>query len=190
MTAAHQELELKARVPDPASFHRAMTDGGAPLVFRGRMEDRRYDRNGELTATDVVLRTRKLSPDEGDPEMVLGWKGPVRISEHGYKLREELEYRIEGGASPAPMLLALGYVIVHAIDRRIEVYAHAGATLRLEQYPRMDALLEIEGPPAAIEVAIALSGIPRSEFLPDSLSAFVDRFEKRTGERALVSFPP
>jgi adenylate cyclase class IV len=196
--SAHQELELKAVVPNPADLGRRLRASGATLIFRGLLEDRRYDRAGELVLRDEVLRTRRLLGEDGSVESVLGWKGPTRVSPEGYKLRDELEYRIEAGAAPGPLLHVLGYSIIHAIDRRIETFRLGQATLRVEHYPKMDVLLEVEGSPEGIETAILATGIPREGFMADSLTEFVGRYELRTGERAIVSgslgspvsFPP
>jgi hypothetical protein len=118
---------------------------------------------------------------------VLGWKGPVRVS-RGYKEREELELPIASQSdSPEALLRALGYEVVHAIDRQVEIYRLEGATLRVETYPRMDALLEVEGEPDAIERAIGVTGIPRSEFTADALSDFVSRFLARTGQTPVLA---
>jgi len=190
VSEGHQELELKAVVPDPADLERRMTAAGATIIFRGTMEDRRYDRGNELTARDEVLRTRHLTGDAGSFESVLGWKGPTRVSAQGYKLREELEYPIDGGAPADPLLMALGYSVVHSIHRQIVMYRLGEATVRLEHYPRMDVLVEVEGVPGAIEHAITVSGIPREDFMADSLTEFVTRFEKRTGQIALVGRNP
>jgi predicted adenylyl cyclase CyaB len=187
---AHQELELKAVVPDPADLVSRLEAAGATLVFRGTMEDRRYDRGNELASRDEVLRTRLLTAESGVTESVLGWKGPTRLSAGGYKLREELEYPIAGGAPADPILMALGFSVVHSIHREITVFELGDATVRLEHYPRMDVLVEVEGVPAAIEHAIAISGIPRQHFMADSLTEFVTRFEKRTGQVALVGRDP
>ena len=62
-----------------------------------------------------------------------------------------------------------------------------GAVVRLEWYPRMDVLVEVEGEPPAIEAAIAALGIDRSAFTAESLSAFVARYEARTGRPAATS---
>jgi predicted adenylyl cyclase CyaB len=186
VTGAHQELELKAVVPDPSDLVRRLEAAGATLIFRGTMEDRRYDRGNELTSRDEVLRTRLLSGESGSVESVLGWKGPTRLSAEGYKLREELEYPVAGGAPADPLLMALGYSVVHSIHREITIYRLGEATVRLEHYPRMDVLVEVEGTPAAIEQAITVSGIPRERYMADSLTEFVTRFEKRTGLVALV----
>lgn len=182
------EVELKAVIPDPGAVCVRLVAAGAREQFRGRMSDRRYDRGGELGARDEVLRVRTYHHADGRTEVVLGWKGPVRRSPEGYKQRAEVELPIAAGAASLQALLAaLGYEVVHAIDREVEVYDLDGATVRLERYPRMDPLLEVEGDPAAIERAIRASGIDRGAFSPDPLAEFVLRFELRTGLPAVLA---
>jgi adenylate cyclase class IV len=185
------ELELKAVIPDPAALRERLRAAGAEVRFRGRMSDRRYDKAGELAGRDEVLRVRSYYHEDGQVQSVLGWKGPVRRSPEGYKQRRELELTIERGdgadSTPHALLTALGYAPVHAIDRMVDVYVLDAATVRLEQYPRMDPLVEVEGSPAAIERAIQQTGIDRAAFTADSLADFVRRFEARTGQPALLS---
>ncbi|HEU4953868.1 MAG TPA: hypothetical protein VFT28_04810, partial [Gemmatimonadales bacterium] len=90
MTAPHRELELKAVVPDPERLRRRLRESGAELSSRGRMIDVRYDRGGELTLHDQVLRARTYRPTEGGVEFLLAWKGSTGRSPDGYKLREEI----------------------------------------------------------------------------------------------------
>ena len=183
-----EELELKAVLPDPDAFRGRMRAAGAAPGFEGRMHDQRFDRAGELAARDEVLRVRTYHHPDGRTESVVGWKGPVRRSADGYKVRTELELTIGDGSAPPGLLLeALGYGVIHAIDREIEIFTYAGATLRLERYPRMDLLLEVEGEPDAIERAIGASGIERAAFSSDSLADFVRRYEERTGRPALLA---
>ena len=146
------------------------------------MTDIRYDRDGELTQRDEVLRARTYRRHEGRVEFVLAWKGPTGRSPDGYKLREEIE--LSAGADPGPLLQALGYRPVHVIEREIEIWRLGDATARLERYPRMDVLVEVEGEPAAIERVVTASGIPRNEFTAEPLVEFVRRFEERTGRPA------
>jgi adenylate cyclase class IV len=181
------ELELKAVIPDPDALRKRLLAAGAEERFRGHMSDRRYDREGELRRRDQVLRVRCYRPVDGGVEWVLGWKGRKRRARGGYKMREEIELPIAGGESPEAFLDALGYEVVHAIDREIEVYALAGATLRFERYPRMDPLIEVEGPPDAIERAIRATGMARSTVTADSLAAFARRYKARTGKRAILA---
>jgi adenylate cyclase class IV len=186
--AVHAELELKAVVPDPEALVARLLAAGAAPTFRGELLDRRYDRGDELARRDEVLRVRTWRADDGTERAELGWKGPTRRSPEGYKLRDELECDVHpGAAGPGAILEALGYRAVHAVDRRVAVFALHGATARVEWYPRMDVLVEVEGAGKAIEAAIAATGIARGAFTADALRDFVARYEPRTGRRAAVS---
>jgi adenylate cyclase class IV len=181
-----EELELKAVVPDPDSLRARLLAAGGRLRFRGRMSDRRYDRLGELGARDEVLRVRSYEETAGGhARTILGWKGPTQRSPEGYKRREEHEVAVAG--DPHALLGALGYAPVHAIDRDVEVYDLGGATARLERYPDMDILLEVEGAPESIERALVATGIERAAFTAESLAEFVRRFEARTGRGATLA---
>lgn len=175
------ELELKAVVPDPAAFRAALRAGGAQPVFVGMLRDRRLDRAGGLSAADCVLRVREWVPVTGQSHAMIGYKGPTTVTPEGYKHRDELEYASADSAAALALFGALGYVVVQAIDRYVEVYRLSDAVARLEWYPRLDVLAEIEGTPDAIERLIRLTGLPRGAFLPDPLVAFVARYEARTG---------
>jgi adenylate cyclase class IV len=189
MNAGADELELKARVDDPAALEAALQRAGAELVFRGAMIDRRYDRAGALQARDEVLRLRvyHFPPGDGRPGFgVLGWKGPMSVRS-GYKHREEHETRVDEPDAALVILERLGYEVVDRIDRNIAEYRLAGATVRIEWYPAMDVLVEVEGEPAAIERAATASGLPRERFLPEPLPYFVTAYERRTGRTARLS---
>ena len=62
------ELELKAVIPDPAALRARLVAAGGRLQLHGRMSDRRYDRGGELTARDEVLRVRSYHHADGRTE--------------------------------------------------------------------------------------------------------------------------
>ena len=172
------ELELKGVVPDPAATRRALLAAGGRLAFKGFMHDARFDRNGEFTARDEVVRLRTYRPLDGDPHHQLGWKGPTRRSPEGFKEREERELDTSGGG-PSSFLHALGFAEVHQIDRYIEMYDLAGGVARLEWYPRMDVLIEVEGAAAAIETIILAIGLPRDGFTSEALTAFTTRYDAR-----------
>jgi|SRR6476660_564978 predicted adenylyl cyclase CyaB len=182
------ELELKAVVPDPEALRARLGSAGAIAGFRGRMTDRRYDRIGELAARDEVLRIRTYHHPDRSAESLLAWKGATTRSPEGYKLRQEIELAVQSEHGAAERLLvALGYAPVHLIEREVEIYRVHEATVRLERYPAMDALVEVEGDPDAIERAIEVSGIPRGDFTAEALSEFVRRYEARTGALARLS---
>lgn len=180
------EVELKAVVPDPARARAAVEAAGARLVFEGRLEDRRYDsRARALAVMDHVLRLRVYRDATGERGS-LDWKGPTRY-EGGYKVREELTAGTSDPIMLATMLDRLGYVLTREIDRDITQFELDGATIRFERYPRMDVLVEVEGPPDAIERAITALGMERGAFSTDRLLHFAARFQERTGQRAAVS---
>jgi hypothetical protein len=94
---------------------------------------------------------------------------------------------VADAAAALALFQALGYGVVQAIDRYVEVYRLGDTVARFEWYPRLDVLVEIEGPPEGIERVIAAAALPRRACLPDPLAAFAARYEARTGRPAVLS---
>ncbi len=187
MTVVREELELKARVENPDAVRKAILAAGAELIYRGAMMDRRFDRRGRLEGRDEVVRLRVYHPADKSPEWgVLGWKGPVQRGGE-YRLREEWESRVDDPKAVLVILRHMGYKISLRVDRAVEQYRLGEATLRLEWYPAMDVLMEVEGQPEAIEGAVRATGLPRDAFLAESLPYFTAAYEERTGRVARVS---
>lgn len=182
------EVELKSVVDDLELCRRRVEAAGGVLRFAGRLEDRRYDTaERALRLRDHVLRMRVWrSPDDGTARATVDWKGPTAQTD-GYKVREELAVGVDDAQTLAEVLAKLGYDVIEAIDREVWEYDLVGARIRFERYPRMDPLVEVEGVPAAIERAVAATGLPRAGFSAERLSEFVRRFEARTGSRAALS---
>lgn len=181
-----REVELKSVVDDVARARRAVAAAGAVLMFEGRLVDARYgDAAGTLAMQDHVLRLR-VYEGEGRSDAHLDWKGPTRY-EDGYKVRDEVSTPAGDAEALARILESIGFRVIRDIERRIAQYAFGGATIRFEEYPRMDALVEVEGEPDAIERAIVATGLRREGFNADRLPDFIARFEARTGRRAALS---
>ena len=181
-----REVELKSVVDDVARSRRTVEAAGAVLMFEGRLVDLRYgDSAGALAMQDHVLRLRVYEGEERS-EAHLDWKGPTRY-EDGYKVRDEVSTPVGDAESLARILERIGFRVIRDIERRIAQYAFAGAIIRFEEYPRMDALVEVEGEPDAIQRAIVATGLPREGFNADRLPDFIARFEARTGRRAALS---
>jgi adenylate cyclase class IV len=180
-----REVELKSVVPDPQRTIAALRAAGAVPVLEGRLCDTLYDTpDGALGARDVVLRLREFAGASGT-RVTLEWKGPTTCAE-GYKVRDELGTTIGDAVVLSRLLGELGYVVIRDVERHIVQFEFHGATVRVEQYPRMDALVEVEGEPAAIEAAIDGTGLPRNGFTSERLRDFVMRFESRTGQVAAI----
>jgi len=180
------ERELKAAVADPGAVRARLAAAGARVRFEGYMSDRRFDRAGELTTRDEVLRIREYRGADGSSRVKVAWKGPTAV-EAGHKVRPEHEFEAAEAEAVRIVIEALGYRQVHQVDRYVEYYELGDAIVRLEWYPRMDVLMEVEGTAVAIDQSIAALGLGRDEYRADSLAAFVGRYEVRTGSRAAVS---
>jgi adenylate cyclase class IV len=180
------ELELKAVVPDVAAFLSRVQAAGAREEFVGRMIDYRLDyAGGALTTRDEVVRVREYRDSAGRPTVSLDWKGPATIVA-GYKQREEVAVTAGDASTLLDILGRIGLVVTRCVERDIRQFILEGAIVRLEQYRRMDALVEVEGDSGAIERSIARIGIPRSSFTSESLAAFVERYAARTGMSAIT----
>jgi adenylate cyclase class IV len=181
-----REIELKGILPDELAAIVRLEEAGAVCTFVGRLSDRRYDTaDGALARRDIVLRVR-VADDGVVRRASLDWKGPANL-EDGYKQRDEETVDVGDPAVVERILERVGFEVIREIDREVRVFTLPGAVVRLERYPRMDMLVEVEGDPADIERAIAVLGLPRADFSPERLGAWVERFEARTGERAAVS---
>lgn len=178
-----REVELKGVVDDVAARRRKVENAGAKLSFEGKISDRRYDfATGNLSSRDELLRTRTYISAKS-AKTFLDWKGPTEFRDV-YKVREEVTTPVGDPASLETILENLGLVVTSEIDREIAQYQLGDATIRFEIYPRMDALVEVEGEPEAIESAIEAIGLPRGTFSNRRLTDFVTDFERRTGVQA------
>jgi predicted adenylyl cyclase CyaB len=181
-----REVELKSVVDDVAARRAQIEAAGGRLVYAGRLIDARYDfPDHSMSVADHVLRLR-VYEDETGKRAHLDWKGQT-LYEGGFKVREEVTTGVGDPDAMAEMLGKLGFVVTMEIEREIVQYALEGATVRFEQYPDMDPLVEVEGAPEAIERAVKTIGLSRSGFTSERLPAFVARFEARTGRRASLS---
>jgi predicted adenylyl cyclase CyaB len=183
------EFELKARLADGGdALRRRLQEAGWSLTFRGRILDRRYDTPARrLEARDEALRIRRYLREDGEARAVLAWKGPASEVD-GLKRREEVETPVEDPAGLAAILAALGYAEVTAtIDRRVETWEKDAVSVRIERYPRMDTLAELEGPPDQVRSRIGELGLGEDAWKSWPLPVFVERFEARTGQEALLA---
>ena len=183
------ELELKAVVADPDQLREALSQV-ATLSFEGMLRDQRFDFDtGGITRRDEVVRIRRWEGRDGTVREQLAWKGPAHLVD-GYKARRELELWCGGPADANEMVSALGFLPIQAIDRWVEVWQADGASARIEWYPELDTLVEVEGSGPAIEELISACGIPRDRFSTWGLPDFQADYLKRTGAESRTSLEP
>ncbi|WP_171446555.1 hypothetical protein [Corallococcus carmarthensis] len=177
------EVELKSVVDDLLLRRRHVEEAGGRLRFTGTMVDRYYTLESGPDRGAGRLRVRAYkAPAGGWTELT--WKGGARL-EHGYKVREELNTRVEDEATLRNILERTGFEESECITREIAWYVFGDATLRFEQFPCMDLLVEVEGAPGAIEHAIPATGIPRELALLDSAARRLQLGPRSTGLRGL-----
>jgi adenylate cyclase class IV len=186
VSGARDEIEVKARVPDVPAFETSLLRAGATVEFAGEMTDHRFDRKTRLAGRDEMLRLRIYRPETGPARGELCWKGAVE-KQGEYRHRPEVEFAVGDPWKALDLLSRLGFAETQRIERLVTVYRLGEATLRMERYPEMDVLVEVEGDPAGIERAIGATGLPREDFLPESLPYFVTRYEERTGRPARLA---
>ena len=115
-----REVELKAVVDSMATRIANVERAGGRIVFRGRLEDCRYDTaDRQLSARDIVLRLRTYR-DEHGTRAELGWKGPTQY-EDGYKVRDEVTATSADGDAIRQILERLGFVVTREIEREVTV---------------------------------------------------------------------
>jgi predicted adenylyl cyclase CyaB len=180
-----REFELKAVVHDLAAARNQLEKAGGTLAYEGRLLDQRYDvESRDLAQRDEVLRVRRYETG-ASARTYLDWKGPTEM-QGAYKIREEISTQVSDFPALEHILARLGFAITMEVDRQIAQYELGGATIRFETYPRMDVLVEVEGEPGTIELAIEALGMARGEFTSERLTSFVERFERRTGVSAAI----
>ncbi len=181
-----REVELKSVVDDVRARRAQVEAAGGKLVYVGRLLDLRYDLSDHSMAMrDHVLRLRVYHGGESRSGH-LDWKGETRY-EAGFKVRDEISTSVGNPDALSEILERAGFIVTIEIDREIAQYELAGAIVRFEEFPDMDPLIEVEGPPEAIEAAVGLIGLPRDGFTAERLTSFVARFEARTGRPASLS---
>src|SRR5256885_2050064 len=180
-------LKLRSAGLDPARFAVGAYGSGSgdrpppPAVSARRAAER--PRPAGRRGRGGVLRGTPAGGAGGPPA-----RGPPGAGAAGaYRHREEWETRVTDPDAALIMLERLGFTVVLRIDRTIAEYRLGAATLRLEWYPAMDVLVEVEGAPEAIERAVVATGLPRVAFLPESLPHFVAAYERRTGRPARLA---
>jgi adenylate cyclase class IV len=181
-----REFELKAVLTgEEAEFRARLSRAGWRLSFEGTMSDRRLDTPDRvLEDRDVVLRLRSMRARSGETRTSLCWKGPAS-EEDGYKVRAEVETTVGDAVVAAEIMGRLSYTeTTLALDREIAVFAKGGVWARIERYPAMDTLIELEGDPADVEACIEELGLPREAWKPWPLGVFIQQYEERTGGAA------
>ncbi|MCC7499915.1 MAG: class IV adenylate cyclase [Bryobacterales bacterium] len=162
-----QEIEIKLRVGDAAHGWALIRSAGCRLV-----RERTFERNvlfdtaeQSLQQKGQLLRLRHYGEDR-----VVTFKGKSVPGRH--KVREEIEFRVSDSANFQRLLEKLGYAAGFCYEKyRTEFLSEDGTgKIVLDETP-VGVLLELEGPPAWIDLTAAHLGFSEAEYITMSYGA-------------------
>jgi adenylate cyclase class 2 len=143
------EIEAKIRFDDFDLMRKRLTTAGAERLKSVFEVNTFFDtRSRKLLRYDKGLRLRENKDDAtGTSMFVITVKGPQLSG--ALKSREEHEINVEPGPAARDLLLALGYEILLAFEKRRETWILDGCHVELDELPVLGRFVEIEGPDEA-----------------------------------------
>ncbi|NPV66470.1 MAG: class IV adenylate cyclase [Anaerolineae bacterium] len=173
----HQEIEAKLWVPELAPVAEALQVHGAALRHPRILERNiRYeDPDGTFVPGGIVLRLRQ------DSQVRLTYKSPAEAATaDGLQARFEAEVVVDDFATMDLILRRLGYRPFMIYEKYRTTYALGEVEVVLDELP-YGHFVEIEGPPAAIEMAVQLLGLAACHRFVESYARLFDYVRANLG---------
>jgi adenylate cyclase class 2 len=215
MTAHHEEIEIKLRVPDAAALRSRLK-----LLRAREITPRTYESNTLFDTPEQYLRRRgklirirveilsanlsKKRPSENTPAL-LTYKGPSHLSRSAhkaaknsrtrshFKIKDEAEVRIADAPEMARILQSLGFHPAFRYEKFRTTYTlpgMRGLKIELDETP-VGTYLELEGPVAAIDRCARLLGYARRDYLNENYGSLYLAECRRLGRKpGHMLFPP
>lgn len=182
----NKEKELRGRIDDINKFRDQLNRAGAKMSQKGFMQDYYFD-NPFL---DLKSKNQKLRIRAIDYKLIqLCWKGPISVDKQT-KIREEIEVSVKNVEPLIKIFEKLGFQNTRFYERYFETYLLYDVKIRIEQFPIMDILVEIEGEQHLIDRVVTRLNISKDVFGPKTLVSFIKKYEIRNGTHAKLSgFP-
>jgi len=135
-----KEIEVRILDVDVPEMRKRLKQIGAKKVFEGKVRTNIFDfSNGLLKRKQQMLRLRTLGK-----QTVLCYKGK-NISKK-FKRKEEIEVTVDDFGRAVLLLQRLGFRKIWGYAKRRESYNIGKATVEIDKYPKIPALIEIEAP--------------------------------------------
>ncbi len=182
----NKEKELRGKIDDLNKFRDQLNIAGAKMSKKGFMQDYYFDNPFlNLKSKNQKLRIRAI-----DYKLIqLCWKGPISVDKQT-KIREEIEVGVKNVEPLIKIFEKLGFQNTRFYERYFETYLLYDVKIRIEQFPIMDILVEIEGEQHLINRAVTHLNISKDVFGPKTLVSFIKEYEIRNGTPAKLSgFP-
>ena len=157
------EIEVKARVGDPAAARAMILAAGAVETRpRHREINTLYDfRDRRLAGSSRAIRLRVVGK-----KALLTYKGPPQKSRR-FKVREEIESEVKKAGAAAKILAELGLVSVFRYEKRRTLFKKGALTVCLDELS-IGNFIEVEGERPKIVRFMKALGIDRKEWLRSS----------------------
>jgi len=183
---SNMEIEVKAKIDNVEEIKEKILVSGGILISKNLIKDFSLDfEDGRLQKRDCVLRVRVFENGEG----ILTFKGP-RKADGQYKIREELEVRVDDGMNAVKIFERLGFRVTFRIDRIREIYEFRDEKVRvmLDVFPEIGAFIEVEGNKRGIEKVIKKLRMKREEFTALTLHHYIEDYKNRFGKIPKLTF--
>jgi adenylate cyclase, class 2 len=173
-----QEVEIKFRIADERALARALKGAGFKQIAASTHEmNALYDLPGQmLRKRGELLRLRKYGE-----QWVLTHKAKAAAGR--YKVRVELETRVESGERTDGILRALGFAPTFRYEKYRAVWSGGPGHVLVDETP-IGVFGEIEGPARWIDRTAQALGITSADYITQTYADLFFRWKRQNGSAA------
>jgi adenylate cyclase class 2 len=171
------ETEIKVKISDPAAFCLRLSTFGARALSERHFEDNHLldFPDGRLMAGQCLIRIRQAMD-----QACITFKGRPR-AEGLFKVREELETKLEDGAIALQILEKLGLSVCFRYQKYRREFAVGDVHVAVDETP-VGNYVEFEGSEEGIRDLAAKMGIAEAQFLRASYASLYLDYCRQKGE--------
>lgn len=183
------EIELKAKIDD-LTWNNLLDHFKYDIKFKGLMIDYLYVNPSSPFQNGEKLRIRRyISSVDNNSSWELTYKGKkeqIEVDGTIFQKKEEFTTIVQSGEQAQKIIRELGYVKTKDIVRWVNIYEDDAnddtkIIVRMEKYPEMYNLIEIEGTPTDIMYMIKHLKLDIDSFSDKSLSDFSKEYRLNEG---------
>jgi adenylate cyclase, class 2 len=173
-----KEVEIKFRIGDRRALTRTLKDAGFKQITASTREmNALYDLPGQkLRKRGELLRLRKYGK-----QWVLTHKAKAAAGR--YKVRVELETRVESGERTDGILRALGFAPTFRYEKYRAVWSGGPGHVLVDVTP-IGVFGEIEGPARWIDRTARALGVASADYITQTYADLFFTWKRRTGSAA------